>query len=559
MEFKAAVLVSTLLCLALSQGALCQRAPIVETPAPAPAPGYVDLADLLSLAGPYRTFLDYLTRTDVIKTFQSQANDTKQGISVFAPLDSAFAAVDSGALSNLTAGQLRSLMLHHAMPKYYPLSAFSKLAAASPVPMFAYKVKVTDDAGIIGVVSGWATEKLVSSVYSTSPVAVYALDSVLLPKGSPEMGRLELIKKRKADEDDEIIFLIFPALYFHLMGSREKTKRHSSILYGKKRVRGLLNGHIKNCRTAFRMEPQIFRWLASYLRNEGLILDSRLKVEEKLAFFLYMLSHNASFEDLQVEFEHSGSTFHTYIKEFFNIIPTLATRFNCIGTIDGSHVPVSLTFESQAPWRNRKGSLSQNVMFACDFDMNVTFISCGWEGSVTDARVLSSAMLKGFQVPPSKFYLVDGGYANTKFFLAPYRGVRYHLKEWEHGRRRPQNHRELFNLRHAIMRNHVERILGILKKRFHILNVASFHQLENQVKIPAAAAIIHNIIKMHDGDEEWLDNEEEDNIDPRTYVNLPNDGDNLQENNFLENSIQGNNLRDQIAWQMWLDYQQQQE
>jgi len=182
MELKAAVLVSTLLCLALSRGALSQRAPTVETPAPAPAPAYVDLADLLSLAGPYGTFLDYLTKTDVIKTFQSQANDTKQGITVFAPLDSAFAAVDGGALSNLTADQLRSLMLHHAMPRYYPLSAFSRLAAASPVSMFAYKADVTDRAGIIGVVSGCATAKLVSSVYSTLPVAVYALDSVLLPK-----------------------------------------------------------------------------------------------------------------------------------------------------------------------------------------------------------------------------------------------------------------------------------------------------------------------------------------------------------------------------------------
>lgn len=182
MELKAAVLVSTLLCLALTHGALSQRAPIVETPAPAPAPAYVDLADLLSLAGPYGTFLDYLTKTDVIKTFQSQANDTKQGVTVFAPLDSAFAAVDGGALSNLTTDQLRSLMLHHAMPRYHPLSAFTALAAASPVSMFAYKVNVTDHAGMIGVASGWATAKLVSSVYSTSPVAVYALDSVLLPK-----------------------------------------------------------------------------------------------------------------------------------------------------------------------------------------------------------------------------------------------------------------------------------------------------------------------------------------------------------------------------------------
>jgi hypothetical protein len=131
------------------------------------------------------------------------------------------------------------------------------------------------------------------------------------------------------------------------------------------------------------------------------------------------------------------------------------------------------------------------------------------------------------------------------------------LKEWGHGHRRPQNYKELFNHHHAVMRNHVERVLGILKKRFPILNVGTFHQPENQVKIPAAAAIFHNIIKMHDGDEEWLD-DPQDNIDPATFVNLPDgDGDNLQENNILENNQQGNNLRDQIAWQMWNDFQQQ--
>ena len=89
---------------------------------------------------------------------------------------------------------------------------------------------------------------------------------------------------------------------------------------------------------------------------------------------------------------------------------------NCIGVIDGSHVPITTTPENAAPFRNRKGTLSYNVMIACDFDLRITFISCGWEGSATDARVLQSAMSNGFKVPDGKFYLVDGGYAKYPIF-----------------------------------------------------------------------------------------------------------------------------------------------
>jgi hypothetical protein len=44
-----------------------------------------------------------------------------------------------------------------------------------------------------------------------------------------------------------------------------------------------------------------------------------------------------------------------------------------------------------------------------------------------------------------KFYLVDARYAVRLGFLPPFRGTRYHLREY--GSNRLQNQRELFNLR----------------------------------------------------------------------------------------------------------------
>lgn len=74
---------------------------------------------------------------------------------------------------------------------------------------------------------------------------------------------------------------------------------------------------------------------------------------------------------------------------------------------------MKLPLDEQEPYRNRKQTISQNCMVACDFDLKFVHIHPGWEGSASDARVLHIALNHGFQVPGGKFYLVDAGYANT--------------------------------------------------------------------------------------------------------------------------------------------------
>ncbi|KAL0395346.1 UNVERIFIED_CONTAM: hypothetical protein Slati_4500800 [Sesamum latifolium] len=93
-------------------------------------------------------------------------------------------------------------------------------------------------------------------------------------------------------------------------------------------------------------------------------------------------------------------------------------------------------------------------------------------------------------------YLCDNGYGNVEGFLTPYRGVRYHLKEWDHGAGGPQSPRELFNLRHASTRNVIERTFGLLKTRWGILRSPSYYPIRVQNKIIVACCLLHNFVRM---------------------------------------------------------------
>lgn len=174
--------------------------------------------------------------------------------------------------------------------------------------------------------------------------------------------------------------------------------------------------------------------------------------------------------------------------------------------IDGTHIEATVPSNIVARFRGRKDKPTQNVLAAVTPNKQFSYVMAGWEGSANDFRVLKDALSMppplGLRVLTGKYYLCDAGYTTMPGFIAPYRGVRYHLKE-QHGRT-PENHQELFNLRHSSLRSKVESAFGILKNRFKILTCHPFFPFETQVDIVLACCILHNYILQVDPDDRFI-------------------------------------------------------
>ncbi|XP_024161957.1 uncharacterized protein LOC112169199 [Rosa chinensis] len=87
-----------------------------------------------------------------------------------------------------------------------------------------------------------------------------------------------------------------------------------------------------------------------------------------------------------------------------------STRFypyfkDCVGAIDGTHIPATVVGREVSKYRNRHGKISQNVLAACNFDLQFIYVISGWEGSAHDSKVLNDAISRqnGLKVPPDEF------------------------------------------------------------------------------------------------------------------------------------------------------------
>jgi hypothetical protein len=223
--------------------------------------------------------------------------------------------------------------------------------------------------------------------------------------------------------------------------------------------------------------------------------------------------------------------------------PKYAQYFtDCLGALDGTHI------DDQARYQNHKGHLSQNVLAACNFEMEFTYILAGWEGSAHDGTVYCDAVYnQGFITLPGKYWLGDAGYPNSDTVLVPYQSTQYHLKEQRLAGKKPENSKELFNLRHASLWNIIERIFGVVKRKYQILQQPAEYSIETQTRIILACLGLHNWVRSIEGEKAdfWLDTEKSTFIDIQPVVAYP-------EGTITSRKM--DKFRDEIAEKMWTDY-----
>ncbi|KAH7839826.1 hypothetical protein Vadar_009221 [Vaccinium darrowii] len=107
---------------------------------------------------------------------------------------------------------------------------------------------------------------------------------------------------------------------------------------------------------------------------------------------------------------------------------------DCIGAVDGTHIPCNPPREKAANYWSHKGMHTFNVLAVADFNLCFTFAVTGYEGAMHDYQIFKEETIKTNNryphPPPGKYYLVDAGYPNAKGYLAPYKGYMYHQDEF---------------------------------------------------------------------------------------------------------------------------------
>ncbi|XP_071947392.1 uncharacterized protein [Antedon mediterranea] len=168
----------------------------------------------------------------------------------------------------------------------------------------------------------------------------------------------------------------------------------------------------------------------------------------------------------------------------------------CVGAIDGSHIPIIAPHDRPNDYYNRKGWHSIVLQAVADHMLRFTNIYVGWPGRVHDARILRNSDIfekgENRQLFPMQNEVISGIEVPLLILGDP----AYPLKSWLMKgfpeRENITRDQRTFNYRLSRARMVIERSFGMLKGRWRILMKRNDSALRHVPNMVVACCVLHN-------------------------------------------------------------------
>ncbi|GFZ17918.1 FASCICLIN-like arabinogalactan-protein 11 [Actinidia rufa] len=124
--------------------------------------------------------------TQVDNQINNQLNNSNNGMTIFAPSDSAFSSLQAGTLNALSDEQKDELVQFHVVPTFLSISQFQTVS--NPLRTQAgdsrngqFPLNVTTSGNQVNISTGIVNTTVDNTIFTDNQIAVYQVDKVLLP------------------------------------------------------------------------------------------------------------------------------------------------------------------------------------------------------------------------------------------------------------------------------------------------------------------------------------------------------------------------------------------
>ena len=90
---------------------------------------------------------------------------------------------------------------------------------------------------------------------------------------------------------------------------------------------------------------------------------------------------------------------------------------DAVGAVDGTHFPCAPPSYRRPFYRDCKGSVTQNCLFACSFALKCIYALTGWNGTATDALLWQDVLKRVFLFLKVNIYLDMQDFQPAQSFL----------------------------------------------------------------------------------------------------------------------------------------------